>query len=196
MSRDDAPRAAGRSRERVLADAFLVLVDTLDDDHDLVDLTDRLLRCCIQLLSAGGVAVVLLDPEGGPPVMACSSEAVRRLALFQIRSGQGPCVDCVRTDAAVSSADLDADGGRWPPFAEAAAEAGFASMISMPLRHRDQTLGVLTLFREEAGDPDPDDVYLGHALARAIAIGVLPDAPPTGRRCSPGNSSARSTAAS
>ena len=105
--------------------------------------------------------------------MAASSEAARLLELFQLQSDQGPCLDCFRAGQPVAAADLAADAQRWPRFAAAARQAGFAAVQALPMRLRDQVIGALNLFRATPGAFDPADIRVGQALADVATISLL-----------------------
>jgi GAF domain-containing protein len=171
MSNADA--AGGRSslsREQVLAETFVMLADTLVEDYDIVD---RLATACVSLLGVTATGLLLDDQKGNLAVLASSSEETRLLEIFQLQNNEGPCLDCVRTGTAVISADLLADRARWPLFVPAAVTAGFRSVVALPLRLRDQTIGGLNLFHDR-GDPPPEaDQRLAQALADVATIGIL-----------------------
>src|SRR3954471_3535727 len=106
----------GTARERVLAETFVVLADTLVDDYDVVDLLDRLVEACVDLFGVTAAGLLLADQRGHLSVVASSSEKSRLLEVFQIQSDQGPCLDCVRSTAPVTSSDLEGDRAHWPEF--------------------------------------------------------------------------------
>jgi hypothetical protein len=106
-------------------------------------------------------------------VVAASSEAARLLELFQLQNDQGPCLDCYRSGQPVQAADLAAAAGRWPRFAPAALQAGFAAVQALPMRLREQVIGALNLFRAVPGAFDPADVRVGQALADVATISLL-----------------------
>jgi GAF domain-containing protein len=172
---DSIPGRSGgiRGREQALAETFVMLADTLVDDYDVVDLLDRLVVACVDLLGVTAAGLLLDDQKGKLAVVASSSEEARLLEIFQVQRNEGPCLECVRTGRAVISTDLETDRPRWPLFAPAAARAGFRSVAALPLRLRDQTIGGLNLFHNQ---PDPVAVAerrLAQALADVATIGIL-----------------------
>jgi transcriptional regulator with GAF, ATPase, and Fis domain len=106
-------------------------------------------------------------------VVAASSEAARLLELFQLQSDQGPCLDCFRSGQPVTATDLAIETRRWPRFAPAARQAGFAAVQALPMRLRDQVIGALNLFRATPGGFDPASVRVGQALADVATISLL-----------------------
>ncbi len=150
-----------------------MLAEGLVEDYDIVDLLDRLAAACVRLLGVSAAGLLLNDQQGHLAVVASSSEETRLLEIFQLQNDQGPCLECVRTGAAVVSADLDADRVRWPLFASFAIAAGFRSVVALPLRLREQTIGGLNLFDGRAVPVPEDDQRLAQALADVATIGIL-----------------------
>ena len=158
---------------QLLSETFVELTDTMVADFDVIDFLHVLTDRSVQLLDVSAAGLLLADPRGELRVVAASSEAARLLELFQIQSDQGPCLECFRTGQPVAAADLADAVGRWPRFAAAARQAGFAAVQALPMRLRDQVIGALNLFRAQPGTFDPADVRVGQALADVATISLL-----------------------
>jgi transcriptional regulator with GAF, ATPase, and Fis domain len=158
---------------QLLSDTFVELTDTMVAGFDVIDFLHLLTDRSAQLLDVSAAGLLLADPRGELRVVAASSEAARLLELFQLQNDQGPCLDCYRSGQPVQAADLDAEAARWPRFALAALQAGFAAVQALPMRLREQVIGALNLFRAEPGAFDPADVRIGQALADVATISLL-----------------------
>ena len=158
---------------QLLSETFVELTDTMVDDFDVIDFLHVLTDRSVVLLDVSAAGLLLADPRGELRVVAASSEAARLLELFQLQNDQGPCLECFRTGQPVTAADLDAEAQRWPRFAAAAQQAGFAAVQALPMRLRDQVIGALNLFRAAPGAFDPGDVRIGQALADVATISLL-----------------------
>jgi len=127
---------------------------------------------CVQVLGVSAAGLLLTDGHDKLQVVAASSERTRLLELFQIQADQGPCLDCFRTGKPVSVANVPTDG-RWPRFAAAAADVGFAAVHALPMRLRSEVIGALNLFDVKHGALDQDKLRIGQALADVATIGLL-----------------------
>ncbi|HEY6748454.1 MAG TPA: GAF and ANTAR domain-containing protein [Mycobacteriales bacterium] len=160
-------------RERAVTEAFVALATSLADGADVVDMLSGLAADTTRLLDVDSTGLLLADHRGVLHVVAASSEATRTLEVFQVQRAQGPCLDCYRSGRPVNVSDLSAEAARWPQFAAAAAEAGFASVHALPMRLRDQVLGTVGLFGTTVGALGEDDLRLGQALAYVAAIALV-----------------------
>jgi transcriptional regulator with GAF, ATPase, and Fis domain len=162
---------------QLLSETFVELTDTMVAGFDVIDFLHVLTDRSVQLLDVSAAGLLLADPRGELRgelrVVAASSEAARLLELFQLQNDQGPCLDCFRAGRPVAAADLAAEAQRWPRFAAAAQQAGFAAVQALPMRLRDQVIGALNLFRAVPGAFDPADIRIGQALADVATISLL-----------------------
>jgi len=164
----------GSEREQQLSRAFVALADTLVADYDVIALLDQLVGHCAALLDADAAGLLLGDSRRELRVVAATSEDAELMELLQLQADEGPCLECYRTGAPVSVADLADTAVRWPRFAAAVADVGaFRSVHALPLRLRGQAIGALNLFRGEPGPLPGPDLALGQALADVATIGIL-----------------------
>jgi GAF domain-containing protein len=162
-------------RQQAVTRAFVSLARSLADGVDPVDLLSGLAEDAARLLDVASTGILLADPDHVLHVVAASSEATRALEVYQLQREQGPCLDCYRGGTPVSAADLPAETSRWPLFVEAATAAGFASVHAVPIRLRDNVLGVMGLFGTQVGALADDDLGLGQALAYVAAVAIVQD---------------------
>src|ERR1700736_2019294 len=122
----------------LLSETFVELTDTLVAGFDVIDFLHVLTDRSVQLLEVSAAGLLLADPRGELRVVAASSEAAPLLELFQLQNDKGPCLDCFRSGRPVAAADLAAAAARWPQFAPAARQAGFAAVHALPMRLREE----------------------------------------------------------
>src|ERR1700690_48492 len=127
--------------QALLSDTFVELTDTMVAGFDVIDFLHVLTDRSVRLLDVSAAGLLIADPRGEMRVVAASSEAARLLELFQLQNDEGPCLDCFRSGQPVSAADLTAEAERWPRFAPAAQQAGFAAVQALPMRLREQVIG-------------------------------------------------------
>lgn len=161
------------NREHRLVDTFVTLTDTLVDDYDVVELLQNLVDSVVDIFDASAAGILLVNQAQELEVLASSNERSSFLGLLQLDAGEGPCVECFATGQTVWARDAAEMVRRWPTFAAAADESGFASVHSIPMRLRDTTLGSLNLFRETEGELNHEDARAAQALTDVATISIL-----------------------
>ena len=158
-----------------LAQTFVELADTLVVGFDLMEFLHTLAERCVELLEVEAAGLLLADGRGALRLVAASTEQARVAELFQIQNDEGPCVDCFRSGQVVSISDIStADlAKRWPRFAPAAHQMGFAGVHAIPMRLRDQVIGTLNLFRTAPNGLDQAAARAARALVDVATIGIL-----------------------
>ena len=101
-------------REELLVETLVTLADTLVDTYDLIDFMQTLAERCVELLDVSEAGIMLADPDGKLRHVACSSEEMRLVELFELQVGEGPCFDAYSTHAAISCDSLEEAHARWP----------------------------------------------------------------------------------
>ena len=166
-------------RETRVLNAVVLLVDSLLDDFDVVELLTGLTERCAELLDIEAAGFLLADPLHRLRLVAATSEQARELELFQLQADEGPCVDCYASGQSVSVADIQRAAGRWPRFVPAAAEAGFASVHALPMRAAGTVWGALGLFGVHQGELSDADRLVGQTLTHIACVALLQELPPT-----------------
>jgi GAF domain-containing protein len=163
------------SVEERLAQTFVELADTLVVGFDLMEFLHTLAERCVELLDVDAAGLLLADGRGALRLVAASTEQARVAELFQIQNDEGPCVDCFRSGQVVANSDISASdmAKRWPRFAPAAHQMGFAGVHAIPMRLRDQTIGTLNLFRSAPNGLDEAAARAARALVDVATIGIL-----------------------
>jgi hypothetical protein len=102
----------------------------------------ELARCRVGGCLEATVGVLV---EGELVTLAATEPFVVELDSFQYETGEGPCIDAVRTRATVQT-DLLVDGERYPRFGPRALMAGVVGVLSEPLESDGTLLGSINLF--------------------------------------------------
>ena len=135
-------------------------------------LPHRLVSACRGALRVSGVGLVLMTDAGPAGTVAVTDGAAATLEELQFTLGEGPCVDASRSGFPVLQPDLAATGSaRWPGFTAGALDVGVQAVFAFPLRMGAVRLGVLDLFRGEAGVLTDEEV--AEALSFADAATAL-----------------------
>ena len=168
-------RFAGAAfRQTLTATTFVEIVDTLVGDFDVIEVLTSLTSRCVELLNIGAACILLADDDGQLRVIGASTEEIQLKELFQVQSGEGPCLDCFRSGRIMLHSDL-ASLSRWPQFAAECAGAGFNSVCAVPLRLKARTLGCLNMFVSEPAGLSGADVALAQAFADVASIAIIQD---------------------
>ena len=160
------------TREADVVTSLVEIADSLVDDYDVIDMLTGVAARCVSLLGVSAAGVMLASPSGSLGLVASSSEAMRLLELFELQAQEGPCLDAFRTGEPVGQENLQAGTGRWPLFAAAAEEAGFASALALPLRLRELTLGALNLLFATRDPMAEADVIVARGFADLAALSI------------------------
>lgn len=160
------------------ADSLAAALGRLARDLDQHDDPETLLDAIVQ----GAVALVPGATEGSIGLLAGRhirlhapiGDLPSLVDNLQLDVQEGPCLDSIRDQRTVRTGDLTAED-RWPRFAPRASVLGAASILSLLLSARGETLGALNLFsrRPNAFTDESElvgQLYAGHA---AIAFAGL-----------------------
>lgn len=167
------PKIVAMDAERI-AETFVELADTLVDEFDVLDLLHVLSSRCVELLDVDAAAILLANPAGRLTPMVATSREARLLDRFQLDREDGPGLDCFRIGSAVAVERLDEADSRWPGFAREATACGFRSVMALPMRMREDTIGVLSLLAGPGTGPMAvREAGVGQAMADAATLAIL-----------------------
>jgi GAF domain-containing protein len=160
-------------RDVELADAFVLLADSLRAGHDVVDTMDILVQTSIRFTSASEAGILLADADGMLHVVASSNERTSDVEEAQLGFDEGPCLDCIESGEPVEVADLSQASERWPRFVASAQKSGFDAVHASPLRLRGQTFGAMNLFSTQPDAFSDQDAALALALTQMATISLV-----------------------
>ncbi|GIG30716.1 ANTAR domain-containing protein [Cellulomonas marina] len=99
----------------------------------------------------GATAVsVQLGSAAEPTEVASTSRRAAELDGWQIRAGEGPCVESGDTSRTVVSADVLTDA-RWPRLVRAARAGGAVPVVSSPLLDEGRAIGGVNVYGADGG---------------------------------------------
>src|ERR1700712_3981270 len=159
--------------QQLLVETLVALADTLVDDYDVIDFMQTLAERSVALLDVSAAGIMLSDADGHLGHVACSSEQMRLVELFELQLEEGPCFDAFLDQTAVRATTADETTRRWPRFPEHALAAGFAAVSAVPLRLRGVAVGALNLFSAQDGALSDVELQVVQAMADIATIGIL-----------------------
>ena len=160
-------------REKRLVATFVTLADTLVAGFDVVEMLQTLIDNSTSLFGAVQAGIMLADEDGGLSVIASTSEDNGLVALMQLPSGDGPCVESYAAGEAISVIDVRGADARWPGFEAVAAGHGIRALYGVPLRLRSNVIGTMCLFFGEPRELSAEDASAVQGLADVATIGIL-----------------------
>jgi GAF domain-containing protein len=156
-----------------LADAFVLLADSLRSGHDVIDTMDILVQASVRFTSATQAGILLADRAGVLHVVASSNERTSDVEEAQLGFDEGPCIDCINSGEPVEVSDLSKEAERWPRFVELAQARGFDAVHASPLHLRGQTFGAMNLFSSGTDSFSDRDAALAMALTQVATISLV-----------------------
>lgn len=162
--------ASGRAVSSVVADE----PGHEGDKPHLGGWMQRMCRAAARELSASGVGVSVMSPQGAFTVLACSSPASETIEQLQFTLGEGPCLDAYAFGRPILTPDLTHAALRqWPGYAPAAMDLGVRAVFAFPLQMGAARLGALDLFRDETGSLPQATLHRALAYTEAAMKALL-----------------------
>jgi hypothetical protein len=115
-----------------------------------------------------------MTADGSWGFAVASDPASQHLEELQFTLGEGPCLDAIASRSPVLVAEISAvELRRWPIYAAAVREHAVRSVFAFPLRTGPVGLGVLDVFRAQAGPMTRDDVAQSLTFAEIARTTML-----------------------
>lgn len=131
--------------DRVAAVARLLEAEEAEDEA-----LRRLTGLGAELVPGGSAVAVTIAADRSALTFAASDQRLDNLHHLQFDADEGPVVETLRHNEPRRIDDATAER-RWPAFCRAAAEAGFCSVLSLPLRTDRQPAGAVALYGSGPG---------------------------------------------
>ena len=163
------------SADQRLPGVFAELIDAIIDGEHVARILELITRRSVELLDVTSAGIIVADPRGGYRVLAASNERANLAELFQSFEEEGPALDVVASQKALT-ADLASADRRWPGFAPAARGFGIGWVHAYPIQLDAVVVGALNLFRAEAGGDVPDPA-LTRALCGLVSVALAQERP-------------------
>jgi diguanylate cyclase (GGDEF)-like protein len=160
------------SSEAKLSGVLTEFAHTMVTDFPIQAILDHLVERIVDLMPITGAGVTLISPGEVPRYVAASDDLALRFEELQTELAEGPCLAAYSTGEAVAVSDLRTEG-RFPNFAPRALKAGLAAVFTFPLRHGDNQLGALDLYRNTPGPLDSRGMTEAQTLADVAASYLL-----------------------
>src|SRR5450755_1599884 len=140
----------GTVTEEDLSGLLSEFARTMVTDFPIQAILDHLVRRIADIMPISAAGVTLITAGQEPRYVAASNPSALRFEKLQTELGEGPCLAAYSSGEAISVPDVRRDG-RFPRFSPRALESGLHAVFTFPLRHDDQQLGALDLYRDTAG---------------------------------------------
>ncbi len=148
------------------------LANTLVAHEELQGSLARVAHLAVNLIPACDSASVSLTTDGRVETTVSTDQLAERADEHQYRSGQGPCLDAIRTGDAVM-VEIGKEQRRWPDFSPAALGEGAVGAYSLPLKVGDNAIGALNLYsRRGSFGKAPAHTEVAEAFARQAAVAL------------------------
>ncbi len=158
---------------KLFFDSLVYVTDTLVKGFDVIELTDRMVHMCVELFDIQSAGIMLHDQRESLRLIAVSSDETKLLELLELLNEQGPCVEAFSTGREVTVEDLSGEAERWPLMVAEATAQGIVGAHAIPMRLRDQVIGVLNLFSEHPLGLTLEKTRMARVVADLATIGIL-----------------------
>ena len=159
-------------RRQESAETLASITQTLTGSLDLQTLITQVADAIQRLLGCDGAAIGLVAADGVVRLSARTGTGAEAFREVIVRPGEGVTGWVLQHGEPFFTTDYEHDPRISPAFARGVRAAGIASILSVPVRLGDETVGVLHAFYEAVVPMAADDVARATDLARVVAVAV------------------------
>jgi sigma-B regulation protein RsbU (phosphoserine phosphatase) len=164
---DTGPRDEVAALKRIIEITAL-----LNSTLDLDELLQRIMSSAAELLDAETSSLLLVDGDTGDlDVVNATGASGEDVTRRRVPAHQG-IAGWVADNAEPAVVDAPQDDPRFYPVMDQAIKFETRNMVAVPLRVRDETIGVVEVINKRGGGFSESDLELAQALANQAAIAV------------------------
>ncbi len=153
-----------------LLDALQKLSSLLESEDALEKTLQSVVDLSTGTLPGCDAAGVTLRIDGKKTTAAASDEYTLEIDKIQYDLDEGPCLAALE-ESEFKKIDAVSEESRWPEFCRRAAEKGFRSSLSFPLKSNG-TVGALNIYATEERAFGEDDIGVAKIFARQASIAL------------------------
>lgn len=153
-----------------LLDALQTLSSLLESDDALNDTLDCIAQLPVNAIPGCDSAGVTVRSGGKATTAAASNDFTLAIDEIQYATGQGPCLEALETGEFREIKSVSEEE-RWPEFVTRAAEKGFGSNLSFPLK-ANGSVGALNIYAKTEYAFDENSIAIGEVFARQASIAL------------------------
>lgn len=155
-----------------LTEALAAFARLLVSDYDVGDVLYELCAVAVDVTGTTGAGILLEDTDGRLRYAVASDPLTADLEAVQLEVGEGPCMLAHETGRPVLIPDLAAEE-RFPAMLPRTLEHGMRAVFTMPLLRHGSSVGILDLYRDEAGPLSEQEADNASLLADMATTAVL-----------------------
>jgi GAF domain-containing protein len=149
---DDRSVASGKpapvsehSDDSGMASAYSQLLGLLVESPNIDAILEKVVHLAGEVVTPAAACGLTVRRDGQPFSAATSNHLAAQVDQLQYETGQGPCLDALRSGAVVQVDELSRDE-RWARYRPPAVAHGVVSSLSLPLVVDGESLGALNLY--------------------------------------------------
>ena len=158
--------------EERLAVVLREFARTLTTEFAIQGIVDHLVAQIVDVLPVTSAGVTLISHDLSPKYVSASNHAALGFEQLQSKYGDGPCILAYQTGESVAVPDLMLDT-RFPVFGPAARAEGLAAVFTFPLRHGDECIGALDLYRDDTGQLSVHEMITAETMADVVSACLI-----------------------